>query len=190
MFWGSRAPPGGPSMATVQEPRPASRHDAFVETQLARARGRIRACDVAVAALGLVSGTLAFGLLMLLVDRTWVLPAGIRQTAFIGFLVGAAVYAVVALALFLYLRPAQFFSLLGRAFAPFGQKAIATRTRITLVRPPEGHLTVPINTSVEIRVSVEGRVPSPDQPDALRLRFRYNPDDPASEDMPLVPATD
>src|SRR5947207_1527954 len=116
-------------MATVQEPRPASRHDAFVETQLARARGRIRSYDVAVA----------------------------------------------AVAQFLYLRPAQFFSLLGRAFAPFGQKAIATRTRLTLVRPPAGDLTVPINTSVEIRVSVEGRVPSPEQPDALRLRFRYNP---------------
>src|SRR5437016_3514346 len=81
-----------PLMATVQEPR-AGRAEAFVGDQIDRARRRIQAQDVGVAALGLVAGTLAYMLSMVLLDRWLNLPDAARQVALFGYLVAAVAYA-------------------------------------------------------------------------------------------------
>ncbi len=246
------------------KPAQASKYDLFVQQQLARARKRIRALDLAAAVLGLVAATLAYSLLMALVDRHFELPALTRQLAFSLFAVAAALYAGVTLiwplcqrlnpyyaarlleqtlpaaknsvvnwldlhdrplppalhkalgqraakdldqtdldraistrriswlggstlALFLCLLvlfiwgPRQFGSLMTRAFAPFGDGSLATRTHLILLRPEGGNVAVPLGRPVPIGVQVEGRVPDPRKPDALKLHFRYNQTDPAEE---------
>src|SRR5260370_30888737 len=87
-------------MATVQpppKPAPASKYDAFVESRLAKARGRIRSLDVAAALLGLVAITLGFALVMAVVDRSLELAPLFRQLAFAGYLLGSALYLAFAL---------------------------------------------------------------------------------------------
>src|SRR4051794_36819178 len=85
-------------MATVQDaPRSVPRHESFVDAELARARGRIRAQDVGLAALGLVVGTLVYALGMILLDRWLQLPSLVRQLALLGYLVTAGVYVAVVL---------------------------------------------------------------------------------------------
>lgn len=95
------------------------------------------------------------------------------------------VLAVALVALLCVMRPAQFFSLLARAFAPFGTTVIAKQTMIDILEPAGGNLEVPLNYSVEVRVDVSGRVPRAEEPDALRLRFRYSTDDPVWEEKRL-----
>jgi hypothetical protein len=80
--------------------------------------------------------------------------------------------------------PGRFGSLLGRAFAPFGEGAIPTRTEIVLLQPEAGDVTVPINQKLTFKAQVLGRVPALNQPDSPRLQFRYNPSD-AFADRPL-----
>src|SRR5204863_9938413 len=83
------------SMATdlqAAKPAPASKYDLFVQQQLARARGRIRALDVAAALLGLLTATLAYSLLLALLDRRFELSALFRQGAFAFFAAAAALY--------------------------------------------------------------------------------------------------
>jgi collagen type III alpha len=258
-------------MATVQEPK-TGRAESFVGDQIDRARRRIRAQDIGVAALGLVAGTLAFALGMVLLDRWLHLPDAARQVALFGYLAAAAIYIGVVLAapfrrevnpyfaarrveravpgaknsvvswldlhdeplpasiraavsqkaaadmkradldevvrdcrlpwlgstagglfvaafiLLFLLRPNQFLSLLGRTFAPFDSAAIATQTTLNLIQPAGGDVTVPVNTPVDFRVEVLGRVPDPTTADAVRLRLRYNPADPISEEIPLSPS--
>jgi hypothetical protein len=258
-------------MATVQEPRAGSRFDSFVEAELVRARRRIRAQDVGIAALGLLAGTLGYALVMVLLDRWLDLSDTTRQIALFGYLAAAIAYTatiltrplrrevnpyfaarrveqavpeaknsviswldlhaeplpesiraavtqkaaadlkradvdevvrdsrlpwiggvagglfLAALILFFLFRPNQFLSLLGRAFTPFGSSAIASQTSLTLLQPAGGDLTVPVNTPVEFRVEVLGRLPDPTAPDAVRLRFRYNPADPVAEEIRLEP---
>jgi hypothetical protein len=258
-------------MATVQEPRAANRSEAFVEAELGRARRRIRAQDVGIAALGLLAGTLAYAIGMVLLDRWLELSDTARQVALLTSLTAAIAYAatvlsrpfrrevnpyfaarrveqvvpgaknsviswldlhaeplpasirsavtakaaadlkradvddvvhdsrlpwvggiagglfLAALILFFLLRPNQFLSLLGRAFAPFGSGAIASQTSLNLLQPAGGALTVPVNTPVEFRVEVLGRLPDPTAADAVRLRFRYNPADPVAEEIRLEP---
>jgi collagen type III alpha len=251
-------------MATVQpppKPAPASKYDAFVESRLAKARGRIRTLDVAVALLGFVAITLGFALVMAVVDRSLELAPLFRQLAFGGYLLGSALYLTFALILPLSRRlnpyyaarqmeqvipgaknsvvnwldlrerklPAAiqgavgqraardlaqadleqaissrraawlgglttallvglfialmvfgarpFASLLGRAFAPFVETSIATRTQLNLLRPQGGDVTISVGQSVVFAVEVNGRVPEPNHPDALKLLFRYQPDD-------------
>ena len=84
-------------MATVQEPRAGSRIDSFVEAELVRARRRIRAQDVGIAALGLVAGTLAYALIMVLLDRWLELSDTVRQLALFGYLAAAIAYAATIL---------------------------------------------------------------------------------------------
>ncbi|HEY1376596.1 MAG TPA: DUF4175 family protein, partial [Gemmataceae bacterium] len=258
-------------MATVQEPK-AGRYEAFVAAELARARRRIRAQDVGAAALGLLAGTLAYALGMVLLDRWFDLPDAAREVSLFAFLAAAAAYVgivltrpfrrevnpyfaarrveravpgaknsvvswldlheaplpasiraavsqkaaadlkradvdevvrdarlpwlggvagglfVAALILFFLIRPNQFLSLLGRAFAPFGSGAIARQTTLELAQPAGGDVTVPVNTPVDFRVEVLGRVPDPAAADAVRLRFRYNPADPVAEEIRLDPS--
>src|SRR3954449_6906075 len=84
-------------MATVQEPRAGSRVDSFVEAQIARARRRIQAQDVGLAALGLLAGALAYTLGMILLDRWLDLSDALRQLSLFGFLTAAVAYAAIVL---------------------------------------------------------------------------------------------
>jgi collagen type III alpha len=92
----------------------------------------------------------------------------------------AAVAGALALALFIWLMtgPGQLTSLLRRAFFPFGKAAIATRTDITVVAPRGGDVVLPKRQDVQIRVQVSGRVPRVNDPDALRVHYRYRQEDP------------
>src|SRR5262249_48050190 len=74
------------------KPESLPKYEAFVDKQLARARGRIRALDLASAALGFVILTLAYGLLMVLLDRALQLAPLARQAAFGLYLAGALAY--------------------------------------------------------------------------------------------------
>jgi hypothetical protein len=69
-----------------------SKHDAFVQAQLARTEKRIRALDLTAALLGLAAGTLAYAVVMALIDRWLALPQGVRQAGFVVYLVAAAAY--------------------------------------------------------------------------------------------------
>ncbi|MFO0810503.1 MAG: hypothetical protein U0746_17900 [Gemmataceae bacterium] len=99
-------------------------------------------------------------------------------------------WAVAALLLaaavqFVILRPGQYASLLGRTFRPFTSASIAKRTGLELVKPAGGNVLVAVNRSIDFEVAVSGVVPSAGTDDAVRLRVRYNPADPAYEDKPL-----
>jgi hypothetical protein len=255
-------------MATDLHPgRPApapEKYEAFVEGQLTRARARIRALDLAAAALGLLILTLAYGLIMALCDRRLEFSPLARQIAFalyaagallyVGLLVlrplfrpinpyyaarrleatipeaknsvvnwvdlhqqaiapafrkaishqaardladadleqaisarrtgwlgtGAALLSVCMLVLFL-LGPRQFLSLMNRAFAPFIEAPIATRTRLLVEQPEGGDVTIPVGKAVAFSVWMEGRVPEPSSPEALKLLYRYSLSDPYQE---------
>jgi hypothetical protein len=108
-----------------------------------------------------------------------------RRLPWLGGLAGGLF--VAALILFFLLRPAPFLSLLHRALLPFTSTTIAAQTELTLLQPAGGDVTVPVNTSVEFRVFVTGRVPDAGADDAVRLRFRYNPADPVAEEIRLDP---
>jgi hypothetical protein len=75
----------------------------------------------------------------------------------------------------------QFFSLLRRAFSPFTEGRISTRTQLTLLQPEHGDVTVPVGRAVSFVAQVGGKVPSPNRPDALRLLYRYHAEDPYEE---------
>jgi hypothetical protein len=241
------------------------KHEAFVEQQLAAARGRIRALDLLGLLLLLACVTLGYALLMGLADRFWQLPSWLRLGAFLVYaaaglyLAGLCVYRVtflrvnpyyaarrleevvpdaknsvvnwldlrdepmpaairhslglraakdiaqadpekaianrrtavlgsiagglacgVAIA-FLWWGPGTFVSLLQRSFAPFSEIAIAARTNLELLQPDGGDLLVLVNQKVEFRARVTGRVPRPNQPDSVKLHYRYNPTDPFVE---------
>jgi hypothetical protein len=98
-----------------------------------------------------------------------------RRAGWLG--TSAAVLCVCMLVLFL-LGPRQFLSLMNRAFAPFVEASIATRTRLLLEQPEGGDVTIPVGKAVAFSVWVEGRVPEPSSSEALKLLYRYNPSDP------------
>jgi hypothetical protein len=237
------------------------KYEAFVETQLARARARIRALDVGSAGLGLLIVTLTYGLILALCDRWLELSPLIRQLAFAFYVVGALGYVglfvvrplcrpinpyyaarrleetipeaknsivnwldlrqqpialafrnaishqaatdlraadleqaisarraawlggaatalFVCLLILFVLGPRQFFSLMNRAFAPFSESPIATRTRLEIERPEGGDVTIPIGRAIDFSVWVEGRIPETSSPEALKLLYRYNLGDP------------
>src|ERR1700736_5232442 len=83
------------STAAPVKATPVLKHESFVVRQLGRARQRIRTLDMAVAVLGLLIGTLAYGLGMALCD-IWLQPRPVfRQVGFILYAVAAAVYLAV-----------------------------------------------------------------------------------------------
>jgi hypothetical protein len=253
-------------MSTVSEPSPGPvlKYETFVEEQLARARHRIRALDLAAAALGFLIITLAYGLATAVLDRLLALPPVVRQVAFVAYVLGCLAYLgvtvvlplcrqinpyfaalqvehslpgaknsvinwldlrrqqlpvaiqgavihraarelaradldqaisakragwlggtlfglVLALLVLFLLGPRQFYSLMGRAFAPFNGAAMATRTFIRVIQPTEGDAVVPVGRAVTITAQVEGNVPAPTSPNAIRLLLRYQPDDPPEE---------
>lgn len=98
-----------------------------------------------------------------------------RRASWLGL--GATALFLGMLILFV-LGPRQFLSLLNRAFAPFIEAPIATRTYIQLERPEGGDVTIPIGRAVSFSVWVEGRVPESSSSEALRLLYRYNRSDP------------
>jgi hypothetical protein len=63
-----------------------------------------------------------------------------------------------------------------------------TRTELTIEEPKDGDITVFNNQDVAFRVHVAGRIPSPNDPDAVRMRMWYNPEDPETyEERRLMP---
>src|SRR5215469_11651746 len=74
----------------------AGRYDSFVEAQLARAERRIRALDLTAALLGLAAGTLAYAVVMVLVDRQFLLSLSARKAALFLYALGAGAYLWLA----------------------------------------------------------------------------------------------
>jgi hypothetical protein len=98
------------------------------------------------------------------------------------FWLGWTALALLGIVLMLYiLSPRQLQSLLKRAFAPFSEASIATRTQILLQKPEGGDVVIPIGHAIAFSVWVEGRVPDPHQPDAVKLLYRYTQTDPYEE---------
>jgi hypothetical protein len=253
-------------MSTTSRAKPvaAQKYEAFVDGQVTRAQRRIRLLDVAASGLGLVMATLAYALVMAVLDRWLHLSVTVRQVAFIVYLAAAAAYIAfrviqplsrrinpyyaalqvehvlpgaknsvinwldlrdrdlpaairgavthraardlaradldqaisarragwlggfvaglfLALLVLFFQGPPQFFSLMGRAFAPFVDSPLATRTRLTIVQPEGGDVTVPVGHGVTFVVEVDGRVPDSHKPDALRFLFHYQPAEPCQE---------
>jgi hypothetical protein len=98
-----------------------------------------------------------------------------RRAGWAGGVAGAAV--VGFLTAFFLLGPGPFFSILGRTFAPFREGGIPTRTQLSMVQPPGGDATVTVDRPVTLVVHVDGRLPDPQGPEAVRLLYRYEEDD-------------
>src|SRR5262249_34162158 len=77
-----------------------------------------------------------------------------------------------------------FGTLLARVFAPFGTGRTAHRTQLTIVRPADGDAVLGVGQAFDVAVRVEGRVPDPQKPEALRLLYRYRDGEPY-EEQPL-----
>ncbi len=102
--------------------------------------------------------------------------------------VTAAVLLVALTVLFFVFRPAQFKSLVGRAFVPFSSDPIKSRTDITILKPEPADATFTAGQPVTIAVKLGGKVPSADSADRPRVLIRHNPNDPNYDEVPLVPA--
>jgi hypothetical protein len=76
-----------------------------------------------------------------------------------------------------------FGTLLARVFAPFGRGVTARRTQLTLVRPAGGDAVLGVGQAFDVAVRVEGHVPDPQKPDALRLLYRYRDGEPYEEQL-------
>ncbi|MCX7701808.1 MAG: hypothetical protein N2039_13100, partial [Gemmataceae bacterium] len=91
---------------------------------------------------------------------------------------------------FLLFRADQFRSLLVRTFQPFGNDSpILKQTRVTVVEPAGGNVTVATHQSLRIVAHLEGRIPGLGRPDSPRVLLRYSPDEPF-EELPLDPLPD
>ena len=90
----------------------------------------------------------------------------------------AGFFAAVFLVLFVLFGPRPFASLLGRAFAPFGKAAIASRTQIDILRPESRDAIITIGNPITIVASVTGRIPSARDKDAPCLLYRHEQDEP------------
>lgn len=101
-----------------------------------------------------------------------------RRTSLVG---GVTAGMLIGLAILFLAGPRQFASLLYRAFAPFTEGTIASRTQISIVQPENGDVTVAIGKAVHVAAWVQGKIPDPNKADAVRLLFRYNPSDPYQE---------
>ena len=65
-----------------------------------------------------------------------------------------------------------------RAFLPLGESTLATRTRITLLQPASGDLTVRPGQKVLFQARIAGVVPRANTAEAARLCYRYQDDEP------------
>lgn len=240
-----------------------AKYESYVEEQLTRAGGRVRALDLLLAGLVLGCGVLGYALVMALLDQAFTLPTAVRIVGLCVLFVGVLGYLVyqslrffgrevnpyfvarqleqtlpdaknsvinwldlraeqlppvirgavgrraakdltqadlenvvstqrlawlggIVAALFIggiiwLLTDTQLPSLLRRAFMPFEFVAIPTHTELVLVKPEGGNVTVPIRSDVQVRVLAKGRVPSINQPDSIKLLYRYRQNDPYLE---------
>ena len=71
---------------------PTTKYENFVRAQLARAEGRIRTLDLTAALLGFAAGTLAYAVVVALLDRLLELPPIVRQGACVLYLLASLVY--------------------------------------------------------------------------------------------------
>src|SRR4051794_19874044 len=83
-------------MATQLKDKPAGKHDAFIEDQLTRTQRRIRLLDLTAALLALAAGTLAFGALMMILDRAFELSSFTRTLALLLYFAAAGVFVAYA----------------------------------------------------------------------------------------------
>ncbi len=90
----------------------------------------------------------------------------------------AGLFVVVLVVLFFLLGPAPFGSYLGRAFSPFAEGAVATRTQVSILRPEGGNAVVTIGNPVTIVAQVTGRIPGARDRDAPCLLYRHDPAEP------------
>ncbi len=102
--------------------------------------------------------------------------------------VAAGLLVATLAVLFVLFKPTPFLSLLNRAFNPFTQAGIATRTTLTLDAPAGGDVTILARDPLPVRVTVIGSLPDPAGSDRVRLLVRYNPDATELEEVPLEPA--
>jgi hypothetical protein len=107
-----------------------------------------------------------------------------RRAAWMGGVAGLGAIAFVLA--FLLLGPSPFLSLLRRAFNPFGQVGVSTRTQLAVLRPEGGNATVTVGRGVGFVVEVTGKIPDPRASDAVKLLYRYQEGDPWLE-RPLQP---
>jgi len=76
-------------MATVAGPsQQNAKYDTFVEAQLEKARRRIRTLDLMTAFLGFAAGTLAYAVVMALLDNWLTLPTAVLCVAFFLYVTG------------------------------------------------------------------------------------------------------
>ncbi len=97
---------------------------------------------------------------------------------------GVVAVLVGVLAVLFLIFKSQFLSLLGRAFNPFTDKAIVTRTSIELVAPT-GDLTVTDGQQIGFAVNVTGNIPTVGSPQQVRLKVRYTPDAAEFDEYPF-----
>jgi hypothetical protein len=86
---------------------------------------------------------------------------------------GIAGGLLLALLVFFFRAPGQFWSLMGRAFVPFQGGVLAQETGLHILQPAGGDATVSMKSPVNIVVEVDGKEPPADGPRALKLEFRY-----------------
>jgi collagen type III alpha len=101
--------------------------------------------------------------------------------------IASAVLAVVLAVMFLVFSPAQFMSLAKRTFRPFAATEIVSKTRLSITFPSDPNITVTTGQPVVLQVAVDGRLPSTDGDDRVRLMLRHNNEDPNYEAIPFEP---
>jgi hypothetical protein len=102
-----------------------------------------------------------------------------------GILAGLCLGVLVLFAM----GPNQFGSLVRRAFLTPLFTRLDTKTEITLLRPAQGNVTVPLGQHADFQAQIEGRFPRAGQPGAPRLLYRYQASDPYVA-LPLDEALD
>jgi hypothetical protein len=78
-------------------PQPSGRHQAVIEQELTRVRGRIRLLDVASTVLTALLAVLAYALVIVIADHFLLLGEGVRQGLLLVFLLGLTAYVVWSL---------------------------------------------------------------------------------------------
>jgi hypothetical protein len=100
-----------------------------------------------------------------------------RRTGIVGGV--AAATMGLLLVMLIWLGGGPFADGLARAFAPFRFSGPSrTRTKLTLLIPESGSVTVSVGKGVAIRVELGGKVPDPKGPEAVCLLYRYGEDEP------------
>ncbi|MBL8795447.1 MAG: DUF4175 family protein [Planctomycetia bacterium] len=98
----------------------------------------------------------------------------------------ATLLFVATLVVFIIFGPRQFLSLFQRTYGSWVfESAVLTRTTVRMVTPEGGHAVVPVNQSVLFVAHVGGRVPRPEDADAVKLLFRYSQDEPVYQERRL-----